>query len=323
MSLSRLVYDDIYEICRNHNKLINWLQEQNILTDFQDILCDKCCSGYFHLVKDKSYPSDQVVYRCTNRKCNCKKSIRTNSWFAGSHLTLKQIVKLTYYWVYKLPQSFVEEELRIGSCTTLVDWYSFAREVCLQIAISDNEQIGGDGVVVEIDESKFGKSKYNRGRRVDGCWVFGGIERVAKKCFFQIVDDRSAETLIPIIRKFIKKGSIIHSDCWKSYSCLEAEGYSHFTVNHSKEFADSETGAHTQTIESTWHALKSSLPKSGTQKQLYDGYFWEYVIRKKYLNSASDKFLEFFDLIKKVYNPNSSLENKENSFFDTSCDLFD
>ena len=55
----------------------------------------------------------------------------------------------------------------------------------------------------------------------------------------------------------------MHSDCWKSYSCLEAEEYSHFTVNHSKEFVNTETGAHTQTIESTWHALKSSLPKSG------------------------------------------------------------
>ena len=74
-------------------------------------------------------------------------------------MSLKQIVKLTYYWVYKLPQSFVEEELRIGSCTTLVDWFSFAREVCLQIAISDNERIGGDGVVVEIDESKFWKKE--------------------------------------------------------------------------------------------------------------------------------------------------------------------
>ena len=68
----------------------------------------------------------------------------------------------------------MEEELRIGSCTTLVDRYSYAREVCLQIAISDNKQIGGDGFVVEIDESKFGNRKYNRGRRVDGCRVFGG-----------------------------------------------------------------------------------------------------------------------------------------------------
>ena len=33
--------------------------------------------------------------------------------------------------------------------------------------------LGGEGKVVEIDESKFGKCKYDRGRRADGCWVFG------------------------------------------------------------------------------------------------------------------------------------------------------
>jgi len=37
--------------------------------------------------------------------------------------------------------------------------------------------LGGSGVVVEIDEAKVGHRKYNRGRWVDGCWVFGGFER--------------------------------------------------------------------------------------------------------------------------------------------------
>ena len=168
-------------------------------------------------------------------------------------------------------------------------------------------------MVVEIDESKFGKRKHHKGRRVDGCWVFGGIEREENKCFFQVVEDRSADTLIPIIKTFIKKGSIIHSDCWKVYSSLEAEGQTHLTVNHSKEFVNSTTGAHTQTIESTWLAMKTSLPKSGTQKQLYQGYFWEYVVRKKYLQNSSDKFLQFLSLINRVYDPNNSKDNKENN----------
>lgn len=37
--------------------------------------------------------------------------------------------------------------------------------------------IGGDGQTVEIDESKFGKHKYNKGHPVEGQWAFRQIER--------------------------------------------------------------------------------------------------------------------------------------------------
>ena len=53
---------------------------------------------------------------------------------------------------------------------------------------------------IEIDESKFGKRKYNKGRRVEGVWVFGGIDRRTRECFLVPVEDRSAETLIPITK---------------------------------------------------------------------------------------------------------------------------
>ena len=75
-------------------------------------------------------------------------------------------------------------ELRIGSEQTLVDWYNFPREVCVEIIIRNSGQIGGDGKEVEIDESMFRKRKYHRGERVDGVWVYGGIERQSKKCCF-------------------------------------------------------------------------------------------------------------------------------------------
>jgi len=149
------------------------------------------------------------------------------------------------------------------------------------ISKEHSEPIGGVGKVVEIDESKFGKRKYNRGKRVEGVWVFGGIERDSNppKCFFTSVSDRCVDTLIPIIKQWILPGTTIASDCWRAYSSLEQEGYIHTAVNHSIQFV-SETGTHTNNIESRWNALKKSLPRFGTQKQLYD-YFTEYCVRKK------------------------------------------
>lgn len=120
------------------------------------------------------------------------------------------------------------------------------------------------------------------------------------------VEDRSAETLIPIIKEHVLPGTTIISDCWKAYARLEEEGYVHQTVNHSKEFVNKETGAHTNTIESTWRAVKTSLPKHGTVKSLYDTYFVEYIFRKRHLNSADDQFLTFLNSIKTVYNPSST-----------------
>lgn len=294
------VYDDLYEICRERRFLIDWLQELGLLGNFSGI-CDSCNVGTVKLVEDKSYSKDGIVWRCSSRLCNKKTSVREGSWFFGSHLLLEQAVKLTYYWVYELPGDFISRELKIGSDHTIVDWKNFAREVCLCILKQDSERIGGPGKHVEIDESKFGKRKYHRGKRVDGVWVFGGIERESKKCFFEVVEDRSANTLIPIIKKFVEPGTIILSDCWKAYSSLKSEGYQHLTVNHSIEFKNKETGACTNLIESTWNAVKKSLPKTGTQKQHYDSYLIEYCIRKKYLKEANDKFLTFLELIKRVY----------------------
>ena len=214
----RMVYDDLVLLLESEGNVHGWLRERGLLGSYGGV-CESCGVGFMFVRKDCS-KRDGCVWRRSSKKCNRKISIRKGSWFEGSHLSIDVILKLTYYWVYNCCNDFVMNELRIGSKHTVVDWFNFAREVCIEILVRENVQVGGPGKIVEIDESKFGKRKYHRGRRVDGQWVFGGIERESKNSFFACVDDRSAATLIPIILRWVKPGTTIISDCWKAYGSL-------------------------------------------------------------------------------------------------------
>ena len=57
--------------------------------------------------------------------------------------------------------------------------------------------------------------------------MFRGIDRDSKNCFQPSVEDRSADTLIPIIKKHVLSGTRIISDCWKAHARLEEELYTH------------------------------------------------------------------------------------------------
>jgi transposase-like protein len=50
--------------------------------------------------------------------------------------------------------------------------------------------------------------KYNREKRED-VWVFGGVERRTGNCFLVVVPNRSASTLLAVIKEWIKPGTII------------------------------------------------------------------------------------------------------------------
>ena len=218
-----------------------------------------------------------------------KLSIRHLSWLVDSKIPLEIVLELIYLWSQGFSHSEIIHELKLSK-KTVTEWSHFFREACICSVMDRSEAIGGNGVEVEIDESKFGKRKYHKGHRVEGQWVFGGREKYNKKKFFMIpVHNRKQNTLIPIIKKWIKPGSIIHSDCWKAYNKLASIGYTHITVNHSKEFVNKENLACTNSIKSDWHHAKLCMPKYGTHLGDHAGYLAEFMWRQS--NSDDDKFL--------------------------------
>ncbi len=139
-------------------------------------------------------------------------------------------------------------------------------------------QVGGEGHVVEIDETSLKKkSKYNRGTRHEDCWLFGGVDRTTNRWFGMIVfDDRTKPTLSDVIKRYIKPKTLIMSDMWRAYVSVNGTKtftlennrhlrhmqYSHKWVNHSKNFVDPKTGAHTQRIEGVWEVLVKQYLKA-------------------------------------------------------------
>ena len=162
-------------------------------------------------------------------------------------MTLEEILKFTYWWCRDLDQNQITYELGL-SRQSGVDWDSFCRNVCEVTLMESIGRIGGKGKTVQIDESKFGKRKYHRGHHIEGQWVFGAIDNESRKCFLVVADKRDEVTLLPIIQEKIEPGTTIVSDCSTAYCNLEKHGYTHKTVNHSKEFVNDD-GNHTNKIE--------------------------------------------------------------------------
>ena len=91
---------------------------------------------------------------------------------------------------------------------------------------------------MEVDEAKFGKRKYQRGRLVERQWVLGGICRETLQAFLVPFDSRDGATIVGIIEEHVALKTHIVSDCWKGYDALlqSRNNYTHSTVNHSQNF---------------------------------------------------------------------------------------
>ena len=156
--------------------------------------------------------------------------------------------------------------------------------------------------MVQIDESLFRhKPKFHRGRATSHeLWVFGMADTSysPSKIYLELVENRSAATLLPIIRRVARSGSIIVSDEWAAYRAVdELLGFDALTVNHSLHFVDPNTGAHTQNIESYWAKVKLRIKvKKGVFGEKLESYLNEWMWKDNVYEDNWEKCLELLKL---------------------------
>ena len=260
--------------------------------------------------KHKPLPSACFTFRCHQVQCTppvprWQRSIFYQTYFHGARMKKGAIFHFLYLWAQRSTNKMMIQQIG-WSPNTVVDWKTYTRDLCAVAMKHCNYAIGGPGIEVQIDESKFGKRKYNKGRRIEGCWVFGGIERiwngnrwVAGRFFAVPVSSRDRSTLWPIIQKYIRPGSRIISDMWKAYEGLQGyNAYDHATVNHSVTYVDSETGVHTNLIESLWGTLKRWIPVTCYNMEDLPDYFAEETWRWMHKGRVWDALMEMIAQVK-------------------------
>ena len=102
--------------------------------------------------------------------------------------------------------------------------------------------------------------------------------------FMQVVPQRTAATLLPLIQQHVAPGMVIHSDQWASYNQVGTlpNVSAHRTVNHSVEFV-SPSGVHTQNVESYWNRSKMKLKRMrGCAAKEVPSYLDEFMWRERF-----------------------------------------
>jgi hypothetical protein len=300
------------ELVPNEDAAIAFVKANHLVPELQDKDCPvilrkrdgrgkpKPCPGSLK-------PSDPgpFSYRCNSNECGrTRYSALEGTFFEHTQLTFLALLMIVFFFLHGARASFIVAVTGHAK-QTVCDWMRFCRQVIAFDATTDDEgqMIGGvwvdsDGIewpiIVEVDESKFGKVKYGHGHRVEGVWVVGGVARTPGREVFAVsVTDRSADTLKAVLQMYIRPGTHIMTDLWKGYrdEDLKYLGFTHSTVNHSKQYMNPVDGTHTNTVEGTWNGIKQQIPIRNRTSTFVDDHLLYFIWRRRYKGTLWDRML--------------------------------
>lgn len=228
---------------------------------------------------------DEQMWRCPKHKTN-KISLRVGSFLSNHNISFQDFVAISYCWSHQISVATSTEMVGLSK-TSIIQWFSYLRDVCSHKLLLEPSTIGGEGHLVQIDESLMSRRKNHKGRVVPERWVFGGYDTSDKIGFLRFVEDRSAATLLPIIQQVVLPGTTIHSDQWAAYNDITnipvVPPYVHASINHSENFVDPVTGVHTQHVECMWKNAKRKFKAMlGVQSTMLPSHLDEFMWRQRY-----------------------------------------
>lgn len=242
------------------------------------------------------YDSDSKVYKCKSGRYKCKNTgkyfnVKTGTAFENTKISLRKwFLAIWLVTSHKKGISSIQLGKDIGVSQSTA-WFMLQR-IRSCFSIENESKLEG---IVECDETFIGgKNKFrHKDKKVPMCQgrsykdkipVMGMLQR-GGKLIAKVVTNTKAQTIQPLIYKYVKTNSYLMTDEWWAYRGLDGN-YLHKYIDHSKkEYVNLEDNTiHTNNIEGSWNILKKSV--SGMYNR----------VSKKHLQKYIDEFVFRYNL---------------------------
>lgn len=186
----------------------------------------------------ESWQTNRATMYCT--ACKRQTSVTSGTIFQNTRTPLKIWFRVMWYIIGQkngISAKGLQRIMGISRYETVWVWLHKLRTAMVR---PGRDRLSG---LVEVDETYIGgehEGKRGRGAAGKSLVVIAAEDtgNAIGRIRLSQVADASAASLIPTVRSFVKIGSIVRTDGWKSYNQLFNEGYEHHVVRKTQNLGD-------------------------------------------------------------------------------------
>ena len=227
------------------------------------IACPRCGS------EEHSFVSTRKLWACKNCKTKKQFTIKVGTVMEDSPIGYDKWI--CGFWLIANAKNGISsyEVGRALGVTQRTGWFLLHRiRTAMQSGSIVKDKLNG---TVEVDESYIGGKARNmhahvKREKVKGTGnkaltpVQGLLQRTTKerasRVVMQVVDGTKRPELQGNVRKYVLKGTEVHTDALRSYTGL-SEDFTHKVVDHAESYV--KDGVHTNGLENFWSLLKRTI----------------------------------------------------------------
>lgn len=216
---------------------------------------------------EKAYKLKGTSHRIGLYKCgHCRKqfTVKVGTIFESSHVPLHKWFQAVYLMASSKKGISSNQLHRTLDVTLKTAWF-MSHRIREAMRSGDLAPVGGNGGIVEVDETFIGHDKEMkpRGEKKGRGYahkhkVLSLIDRETGKARSMVVDDLKAKTLVPILRENIERETRVMTDEAGQYRRLEADFGEHGVVHHGRgEYVRGDI--HTNPLEGYFSIFKRGM----------------------------------------------------------------